>query len=375
MKNTTFATKEFKALTEIPAVDLAGNFQAALAGGAKFFPLFREVISLDRGRGKLSANEYFYYRLWEKNYSAEDKKRFVGKVMQTSLHAACNSVASYMLAADKLVFHTLMRGAGLPVPELLAVAHPSRKLPGTPSLSTVDQIVDFFRNPKNYPFFIKPIDGKYSLFVVSADAFDEGKGELVLSDGRRNAHELAQELLNHAIGYLIQRRLSCHPLLAERFGSPLWSIRLLVLATPSKGAVIHRAVAKIATGKNPADNYWRPGNMLGAIRLDDGVVTRVVKGCALDLRVDSPHPDTGQIITGTAIPDWQALKDLCLTAAALMPGIRTQSWDIALTDKGPVLLEVNFGGDLNLVQLSHASGVLDDVYEDHLRRCGYAFKK
>ena len=51
--------------------------------------------------------------------------------------------------------------------------------------------------------------------------------------------------------------------------------------------------------------------------------------------------------------------------------IRTQSWDVALTDKGPVLLEVNFGGDLNLAQLAHGTGVLDDAYANHLRRCGY----
>jgi hypothetical protein len=41
----------------------------------------------------------------------------------------------------------------------------------------------------------------------------------------------------------------------------------LVLAGLS-GPVIHRAVAKIATGNNPADNFWRQGNMLGAIELE-----------------------------------------------------------------------------------------------------------
>ena len=37
--------------------------------------------------------------------------------------------------------------------------------------------------------------------------------------------------------------------------------------------VIHRAAAKIATGNNPADNYWGPGNMLGAIDLETGQIT------------------------------------------------------------------------------------------------------
>jgi hypothetical protein len=52
-------------------------------------------------------------------------------------------------------------------------------------------------------------------------------------------------------------------------------------------------------------------------------------------------------------------------------GIRTQSWDVALTDRGPVILEVNFGGDLNLHQLAHGAEVLDPFCDTHLRRCGY----
>ena len=39
--------------------------------------------------------------------------------------------------------------------------------------------------------------------------------------------------------------------------------------------------------------------------------------------------------------------------------------------QGPVLLEVNFGGDLNLARLAHGAGVLADAYAEHLRRRGY----
>ena len=100
---------------------------------------------------------------------------------------------------------------------------------------------------------------------------------------------------------------------------------------------------------------------------------RVVKGTGVETVIDGVHPDTGRPITGTAIPDWEALSTLVELAARLFPGIRTQSWDIALTDKGPIPLEVNFGGDLNLTQLASGKGVLDDTYREHLRSCGYRF--
>ena len=54
-------------------------------------------------------------------------------------------------------------------------------------------------------------------------------------------------------------------------------------------------------------------------------------------------------------------------AAGLFPGVRTQSWDVSLSSAGPVFLEFNFGGDLNLHQLAHGSGALSDSYVEHLK--------
>jgi hypothetical protein len=45
-----------------------------------------------------------------------------------------------------------------------------------------------------------------------------------------------------------------------------------------------------------------------------------------------------------------------------------------MTRSGPVLLEVNYGGDLNLGQLAWGAGVLDDTYRSQLRACGYRKK-
>lgn len=87
------------------------------------------------------------------------------------------------------------------------------------------------------------------------------------------------------------------------------------------------------------------------------------------MTIDGRHPDTGRPIVGTPIPDWADLPALVTEAARLLPG--TQSWDIALTDAGPVPLEVNFSGDLNLAELAAGAGVLDETYREHLRTCGY----
>lgn len=184
---------------------------------------------------------------------------------------------------------------------------------------------------------------------------------------------LAKRLRTREAGYVLQRRLRPHPTLVDLFGPRLWSVRIIVLLT-ARGPVVHRAVAKIATGENPADNFWRPGNMLGAIDLQTGQITRTIRGTGAEMVVNPLHTDTGRPVTGIVVPDWSELIDLVKDAAGLLPAVRTQSWDIALTDNGPVPLEVNFGGDLNLAQLASGRGVLDEAYRGHLREAGYQLK-
>ena len=180
--------------------------------------------------------------------------------------------------------------------------------------------------------------------------------------------------MSEGSGFILQPRLRPDPQIAVRFEPRLWSLRLLVLLRP-EGSHIHRAVAKIVTGANPADSYWRTGNMLGAIDRSTGRTASCVRGTGAQLTRDEVHPDTGQPVMGFEITQWSELCDLTHQAASVFPGIRTQSWDVALTDQGPVFVEVNFGGDLNLAQLAYGEGVLDEAYRAHLRRCGFRSKQ
>ena len=263
-----------------------------------------------------------------------------------------------------------MAGAALPVPQVAAISQAGRRLRGALTLDKPGAIAAFLRDPANFPLFAKPAAGKYGLNVISADAYDPASDELVLFGGARRPVPTTAQTVAEGAGYVIQPRLRPVPEIEANFGPRLWSLRLLVFIRPN-GPHIHRAVAKIATGDNAADNYWRPGNMLGAIDLSSGRIVGVVRGTGAEMTRDEPHPDTGLPVIGFGLPHWTTLCGLAREAATVFPGIRTQSWDIAVTDQGPVLLEVNFGGDLNLAQLAEGKGVLDDDYRAHLRQCGF----
>ena len=360
----------YSQLAGIPPIDLPTNLNAALTAGRRATEIAADVFSLRIGPGKLTPQEYFYYQLWSDQAAGTVKRDFVGKIAQGRMHVSAGTAEWFATSADKILFHSIMAGVGLRTPELIATTQTGRYMSICPTIADPIALAAKLRNASLYPLFAKPVAGKYSLSVLSVDHYDPSTDELVLLGGlRRNVAEIAASLVGGA-GHLIQRRLSPSKELSDRFGPRLWSVRVLVLATLG-GPIVHRAVAKIATGNNPADNYWRTGNRLGALDLATGRIMRVVRGAGADLTINDPHPDTGQPIVGTVIPGWENLLGLVDTAAKVFAGIRTQSWDIALSDKGPVFLELNFGGDLNLHQLAHGAGVLDAVYRRHLRRCGY----
>ena len=85
------------------------------------------------------------------------------------MHMACNHTGWYAAAADNLLFQTVMAGAGLPTPDLLAVTRRHATLGQVVSLADHAEAEAFLRDPANYPLFARPIDGKYSLAVLSAD--------------------------------------------------------------------------------------------------------------------------------------------------------------------------------------------------------------
>src|SRR3546814_6108285 len=82
------------------------------------------------------------------------------------------------------------------------------------------------------------------------------------------------------------------------------------------------------------------------------------------------HPATGQQLVGTRLPHWQEVRRVNDACARLFAPVRYQSLDIALTDAGPVVVEVNVGGSFVLPQMASGQGLLTEETRDFLVGCG-----
>jgi hypothetical protein len=306
--------------------------------------------------------------LYRPGMEAQDFSRFVGKGRQKNFHNACNDRQWFALADDKAVFYTLLRGAGLPVPETLAYVG-ARKRTGTGEwLSNQAALETFLASGRHWPLFAKPVDGMYSLGGLRLEGMQDGLVQVAGEEPVSGADLLNYMNALSRRGYLVQRCLAPSQFALQHFGRTIASVRLLILFSDTEPR-IESAVIKIPLGTHVADNFWRAGNMLAAIDAD-GRIVRVISGKGPHEREVAQHPATGATLVGLQIPAWNELGRVALNGAALFPAIRTQSWDVALTEQGPHLLEVNFGGDLDLHQMAHRRGALSPTYAAHLKACG-----
>jgi len=78
---------------------------------------------------------------------------------------------------------------------------------------------------------------------------------------------------------------------------------------------------RIRTGSNPADNFWRNGNLPehGQHRNQDNRADGAEHRGQIEM--DEAHPGTGQAVTSTRIPDWTTTQALAKAAAQVLPGI------------------------------------------------------
>lgn len=329
--------------------------------------VLREAVRLTRKPNRLSVREYFDYRLYRQELDVEARTTYVGEEAAEHFYSWTNLVEHMATERDKVIFHQIMSAEGQPVPRIVALYHPYRSLSSARVLRTADDVEEFLLSEAEYPLFSKPVRERQSLGAQIWTDVDPATHSIVTRGGEL---VLLTDLLR-AIkrfdfgGYLFQELLRPDERLERVCGSAVSTVRFMVLLD-DRSPHLFRASWKIPVGTNVADNYWRPGNLLAALNIETGIVQRVVRGLGAGQQHFDRHPDTDHMLVGWTFPDWDQVRDLARTCACVFPGVAIQSWDIALTDRGPVVIELNSGGDPLLVQLAHDVGIFDSTFREVL---------
>ena len=89
-------------------------------------------------------------------------------------------------------------------------------------------------------------------------------------------------------------------------------------------------------------NATLDSSIFGIVDVNTGVITSNLANYNLDIFEE--HPVTHFKAKGTQLPRWDEVLELARKAAYVVPQVAYVGWDIAITDKGPVLIEGNHCG-------------------------------
>jgi len=291
-----------------------------------------------------------YQKLCDGNLS-KVKDTYLSSGFYTAIRPYLDDYSWHPIIHNKWITKNYYQSLDIKMPETFGLFHKSHgySIYGEKLQSAKD--LDALILKKNLEsIVIKHIGGGTGNYVFIIDKIFKNRKhfEYKTVSNQTLSHKELDEILNKKLGglegYLVEEKLTLHPVINEITGGGLASIRTETLCNGEKINKIQIALAKLGICGSSTEHSSR-GGIYVPIDLESGTLR---KGIDFKLPVNnhwiSRHPVTNINFEGIKVPDWKGIKELALETAKKSSGLRYVGWDIIPTLNGPQLIEGNVGG-------------------------------
>ncbi|WP_457936064.1 sugar-transfer associated ATP-grasp domain-containing protein [Mesorhizobium sp. 10J20-29] len=159
---------------------------------------------------------------------------------------------------------------------------------------------------------------------------------------------LARRASTDTNGIIIQEVLANHTEMGS-CGSALSTCRIITILNEDDEPEVVEGRWRMARDPSAiVDNIYAGGVLWSCKDYETGeIALGMTKDSATEQKVAIAHHDDGRHIVGTRIPFWPELSTLAIEAHKTLNGILYVGWDVAMTNRGPVIVEMNFPSGMN----------------------------
>lgn len=286
------------------------NYSVNLTGKLKVSIVFDAFVSVFLFN--ISLQEYFQFRFFE--LDREERENWAGTGYMYEYQLRMNPKTSRHILDDKILFYKHYKEFFLHQVADLETLKGNEKL-----------IWKLLHNPSG-KIVLKVSDGKCGKGVLIRKT-DDFTPHTLVEVMEQEGYELAEE-------FLIQ-----HPDLQKLSPSAVNTVRIFTQLNANNEVEFLGCRLRISVN-SPIDNM-AAGNMAAQIDEKSGVVTGLGVYSDITKKDEDFHPITGCKIEGFKVPFWNETLDMVKRAALIYPQNRSIGWDVAITDKGPGLIEGN----------------------------------
>ena len=279
---------------------------------------------------------YFRYKLYSNNYSTKNVLNFMPEtVMYYKILPEINN--NIRLLDDKNIFEEICKGNNLPIPPTLLKIKKGTIFDRNSNIVDSDDKLNktLFRMKSN-KIFMKPSDAS------------SGGNEIILfrhdnttNSYKNNKKDVLDYKLLQKLSYrdwIVQEAVKQVEELNRINPSSINTFRVLTYFSPRIGAKVLCCTLRCGANESIVDNVHRGGLHLN-IGLRDGSMADVAYDGKKNFYLE--HPDSKYVFKGKKITKIKEIINLSVRSANLFPDIVCIGWDIALTPKGPIVIEGN----------------------------------
>ena len=190
---------------------------------------------------------------------------------------------------------------------------------------------------EHYDYILKPIDASV------------GRGVQILHGVQENA--IKEALEKYRNGVVLEELIIQDATMALPHPQSVNTVRITTFKVGGATHILHPFM-RTGCGDSIVDNAGS-GGLFCAIDIETGIIFASIDEVGKRYVV---HPDTGVAIVGFRVPHWDEAIALAKELADVIPDCRYVGWDLALTDKGWVMVEGNSFGQFVGFQIPMAKG-------------------
>ena len=306
-----------------------------------------EIRKLSAGPGRIQSEEYYEYGLYDdRRFDDADREAFVGKAAWAIMARKFNESSARDPGYDrvKAIAYLSRKGAPLPMVYAMYQNEPSASRQ-TETISDADPGF-FLRNEVRYPFVGTPVKLGTHGTPVTVYGYDKLLDCLILEEERRvPVISFINAVRRHGdTGYIFEEAHLPYPLLTPLTGRHVTTVRMMVFRDGDTHRIV-RPVWIVPYSNNTQTMIGRAGNLVAGAQFRAGVGCVPARHTERHLLDPSGHGDAWgrRSPTGTRSPTWSAV-------ATSFPRLGVQRWDVALTERGPVVVWVSGQADIHTAQ-------------------------
>ncbi len=205
---------------------------------------------------------------------------------------------------------------------------------------------------------LKTFVEKHNKFIIKPMTGSCGRGIKIVQDDwneEKLNNLIAEYISGKNSGCIIEEILVQVDELAQFHPGSLNTIRVATVKF-DEGTEVIAAFFRTGRGGSIVDNAGA-GGVFGTIDVQSGIIDAVGDEYGNTYKT---HPDSGIALEGFEIPQWEQAKEMAKELANVVKGNRYAGWDLALTEKGWVMIEGNARGQM-IWQMPRQKGFLAEA--------------